>query len=133
LSYDWPDVSRSPAWAALGVPAPAFVVADNWRYAGKIGAALGPEFPVCTLGDDPREFAFTCDTLAWIGKDAAIVVVKADAERGLKALAPYFARIDAPQEFAVGRGGRAEQVFVLARGRALTHPYLFPYGPHREK
>jgi len=133
LSYDWPDVSRTPAWAALGVPAPAFVVADNWRYGGKIGAALGPEFPVCTLGDDPREFAFTCDTLTWIGKDAAIVVVKEDAERGLKALAPYFARIDAPQEFAVGRGGRAEQVFVLARGRALTHPYFFPYGPRREK
>jgi hypothetical protein len=130
LAYDWPDVSRTPAWAALGAPPPAFLVADNWRFAGKLGEAMGPSIPVCALSGDPREFAFTCDTAKWIGKDAAIVVQR-DAEMKLSALAPFFAQIDEAQEFSVGRAGRAEQTFVLARGRALTRPYPFPYGPYR--
>jgi hypothetical protein len=133
LAYDWPDISQSPAWAALGAPAPDFIVADNWRFGGKLGEALGPKIPVCTFSGDPREFAFTCDTSQWIGKDAAIVVAKRDAENRLKALAPYFTQIDAPEEFSVGRMGHAEQTFVIARARMLARPYAFPYGPYRVK
>jgi hypothetical protein len=130
LAYDWPDIAQTSAWAELGA-SPAFIVADNWRFGGKLGVALGPKIPVCTLSRDPREFAFTCDTADWIGKDAAIVVLKRDADNRLKALAPYFTQIDAPREFTVGRAGRAEQSFVIARGRALKRPYPFPYGPYR--
>ena len=133
FAYDWPDLSHTSAWAELGAPPPAFVVADNWRYAGKLGQALGPNIPVCALSFDPREFAFTCDTAKWIGKDAAIVVLKRDADVRLKALAPYFRQIDQGHEFTVGRVGRAEQTFVAARGRALTRPYAFPYGPYRDR
>jgi LmbE family N-acetylglucosaminyl deacetylase len=89
--------------------------------------------PVCALSTDPREFAFTCDTAKWIGKDAAIVVLKREADSRLRALAPYFTQIDEGHEFSVGRAGRAEQTFVLARGRALTRPYAFPYGPYRDQ
>jgi hypothetical protein len=131
LTYDWQDISQTPAWAALGRPAPAFVVVDNWRFGGKVGEGLGPKIPVCALSGDPREFAFTCDTAKWIGKDAAIIVLKRESDSRLEALAPYFTQIDAAQEFAVGRRDRAEQTFVMARGRALTRPFAFPYGPYR--
>ena len=61
------------------------------------------------------------------------MVLKRGADNRLKALAPYFTQIDAPQEFSVGRAGHAEQTFVVARGRALTRPYAFPYGPYRDE
>ena len=133
FAYDWPGPSLMSVWAEVGVPQPAFVVADNWRYGGKLGQALGPNIPVCALSHDPREFAFTCDTAQWIGKDAAIVVLKREADVRLKALAPYFNQIVAGREFSVGRAGRAEQTFVVAHGRALVRPYDFPYGPSRDE
>ena len=130
FAYDWPDLSRSPAWAELGVPEPAFVVADNWRFGGKLGQALGPNIPVCALSLDPREFAFTCDTSKWIGKDAAIVVLKRDADveaEGARALLHVKSTqaTNFPSDAPDARN-RLSSLRAGARSRALT---LFPTGP----
>jgi S-adenosylmethionine synthetase len=44
-------------------------------------------------------------------------------------LTRYFEAVDPGEDFAVGRGGRAERVLTLARARTLTRAYPLPYAP----
>ncbi|MBN9552390.1 MAG: glycosyltransferase family 39 protein, partial [Alphaproteobacteria bacterium] len=54
-------------WSALADKAEgnlggnAFVVASNWMQAARIGAAIGPGFPIQVLPGDPRHFQFMDD------------------------------------------------------------------------
>lgn len=101
---------------------------NNWRVGGKAGGAVGPEVPVCAFTDDPRGFAFECDTRAFLGQDALIVVPKENAEGFIAGIAPYFERIGPTYEVGEGRGGRVERLVTLARGYKLLRPYETPYG-----
>ena len=92
------------------------------------GGALGPEVPVCAFTDDPRGFAFECDTSAFLGQDALIVVPKENAIPSLAAIAPYFERVGPTFEVGEGRGGRVERFVTVARGHKLLRPYETPYG-----
>ncbi len=127
-SYNWRWLKESPAWRVSGEGAPAFVAVNNWRVGGKAGGAVGPEVPVCAFTDDPRGFAFECDTRAFLGQDALIVVPKENAEGFLAGIAPYFERIGPTYEVGEGRGGRVERFVTVARGYKLLRPYETPYG-----
>lgn len=131
FSYDWPSVGAAPAWRSPGAAPPDFVVVDNWRVGGRVGVALGPTVPICAFTSDPRGFAFQCDPSAHLGHDALIVLPRENAATELPALARYFERVDAPEEFAIGRGGEAERMLTLARARVLTRAYPLPYGLKR--
>jgi 4-amino-4-deoxy-L-arabinose transferase-like glycosyltransferase len=127
-SYDWRGLTEATAWRASGSRAPAFVAVPSWRTGGKAGVAFGPAVPVCAFTNDPREFAFVCDTRTRLGEDALIVMLKEDAEHSLRVLAPYFERLGPTEEITLGRGHRPEQVVTLTRGYTLLRPYRLPYG-----
>ena len=129
-SYSWQGLKESPSWQAIGAPH-AFVVVDNWRVGGKTGAALGPDVPVCDFSKDPREFAFVCSADALLGQDALIVLPKERSGEALRALAPYFQRLDPSEEIAIGRIGRSERVVTLTRAHRLLMPYPLPFGNGR--
>jgi 4-amino-4-deoxy-L-arabinose transferase-like glycosyltransferase len=119
FSYDW----------RIANAAADFIVVDNWRVGGKVGVALGPKTPICAFTWDPREFAFACDSTAWLGKDADIIVFKEDAASERSAFAGYFERIDPGADFAVGRMGADERILTLMRAHNLLRSYPSPYGP----
>ncbi len=128
FGYDWPDLRSASGWRSQGA-APDFLVVDDWRIGGKLGVALGPKVPICAFSPNPREFAFTCDSAAWLGKDALIAVPKEKAASALAALARYFERIDPGEDVAIGRGDLAERVLTVSRAHVLLRPYPLPYGP----
>jgi hypothetical protein len=128
-AYDWPSVARTASWQRNG--APAFVLVDDWRVGGRVGAALGPTIPICGFGADPRGFAFSCAPSEWLGKDALIVAAEGAAARTFTAAAPYFANLDAPETVEIGRGGRVERALQVARAHDLVAPYPPPYGMER--
>jgi len=128
-SYDWPDLRSAASWHSSGAAPPAFIVVVDWRFGGKVGAAIGPKIPICAFSSDPRGFAFQCDQASLIGKDALIVVAKADAATALPLLAPYFESVDPAEDIAIGRSGNAERVLTVVRAHSLIRPYELPYGP----
>jgi Dolichyl-phosphate-mannose-protein mannosyltransferase len=128
FSYDWRSAAASDAWNSDGGP-PDFVLVDNWRVGGRIGAALGPTAPICGFGDDPRGLAFACDCSGLLGRDALLVAPEADAARTFAAAAPYFEHIETPELFTVGRSGLAERRLLIARAVRLVAPYPASYGP----
>ncbi len=132
-SYDWQGLKKSPAWRGLSTETHAFVVVDNWRVGGKTGTAFGPDVPVCAFSQDPREFAFVCHEKALLGQDALIVIPKERSKEALAALAPYFQRLDASEEIAVGRGGRSERLVTLTHAHVLLCPYPLPFGDVHQK
>jgi 4-amino-4-deoxy-L-arabinose transferase-like glycosyltransferase len=132
-AYDWPSLARTASWQRNG--APAFVLVDDWRVGGRVGAALGPTIPICGFGADPRGFAFSCEPSRWLGKDALIVAAEGAAEgaaaRTFTAAAPYFANLDAPETVEIGRGGRVERALQVVRAHDLVATYPPPYGRER--
>jgi len=133
-SYNWRGLTDTATWQASGSVAPAFLAVPNWRTGGKAGVAFGPEVPTCAFTQDPREFAFVCDTRARLGEDALIVMPKEDAEHSLRVMATYFDRLGPSEEIALGRGHQPEQIVTLTRGYTLLRPYPLPYGgPLRAK
>jgi Dolichyl-phosphate-mannose-protein mannosyltransferase len=127
-SYDWRRLTESPAWRASGAEPPAFAAVNNWRVGGKAGGALGPQVPVCAFTDDPRGFAFECDSGAFLGQDVLLVMPKENAQGFLTEMAPYFERIGTAYDVGEGRAGRTERIVTLARGYKLLRPYETPYG-----
>ncbi len=127
-SYAWRELKELPAWSTSGVEPPAFAVVNNWRAGGKVGVALGPEVPVCAFTDDPRGFAFECDSGALLGQDALIAVSNENAGAALTAIAPYFERLGPAYEVGEGRAGQTERLVTLVRGHKLLRPYETPYG-----
>ena len=127
-SYGWRGLKESLAWSDAGAAAPAFAVVNEWRAGGKAGGALGAEVPVCAFTDDPRGFAYECDSSALVGQDALIVIPKERASVVLPAIAPYFERLGPTFEVGEGRGGRIERFVTLTRGYKLLRPYETPYG-----
>jgi hypothetical protein len=126
-SFNWYGLRESAAWNTPGSE-PDFVIANSWGVGGKAGVALGPSVPACAFAQDPREFAFLCDTSGFLGKDALIVVPKEDAHRALPAIAAYFERLGPTYEIGEGRGGHTERFVTLTRGYHLSRIYEMPYG-----
>ncbi len=130
LSFDWPSPVETSAWRQ-GREAPGFVMVGSWRVGGRVGAALGPEFPVCGFGDDPRGLAFACDPAALVGRDALIVATEGTAANLIARAKPWFDEIGPSETVDMGRLGRPERRLILAHASRLKAPYPLPYGLSR--
>ena len=122
--FDWPVAPLRDVYAGSGAD---FVLVDNWRLGGRVGVALGPEVAICATGDDPRGFAFACDTRRRIRQNALVIQFK---ERGKEAeVAEFFGSVTPLGEMAVGRNGATERALALTFGRDLKVAPPLPYGP----
>lgn len=121
----WAGLNSSPLLGAESNT--AFVVASSWSEAGRIGLGLGPRLPVTVFSNDPRGIAFLTDLATFVGKDAVIVVQRGRETPYLDQYRPYFERLDAPQTFAIGRGGMHEIDFLLVPAHRLIRPFPLPY------
>jgi hypothetical protein len=90
IQFDWLHVvmpSKDPTtegldWTSLrddlsarGLLRPGTVVGvPNWRDAGKIAHALGPDIAVVCLNPDARQFAFSSPPDRWIGHDMLLLI-----------------------------------------------------------
>lgn len=77
----------------IGLPRTA-AAAANWQEAGKLGLALGPEFPLLCLHQDARQFRFTANASLPDGWDALLVTPRAMTRELLQANGFDFARLD---------------------------------------
>jgi 4-amino-4-deoxy-L-arabinose transferase-like glycosyltransferase len=122
--FDFPAAPLRDAYARSGAQ---FALIDNWRLGGRIGVALGPTVPICAMGDDPRGFAFACDTRRLLGQNALIVLDK----NGRRAAdeTQFFGAVEPLGELTFGRHGHLERAIVLKAGRDLLRVPPLPYGP----
>ena len=92
-AIDW--TSLRAGLAARGLLAAGTVVGvPNWRDAGKIAYALGPDVTVLCLNRDARQFGLANPPERFIGQDVLLLVPE-HAARAAQALAPVFDGIDA--------------------------------------
>lgn len=119
--FDFPAATLRAAYARSGAQ---FVLIENWRLGGRLGVALGPTVPICAMGDDPRGFAFACDTRRRLGQEAFIALDHNDADAK-----PFFRSVEPLGELALGRRGLPERRLVLEAGRDLLRAPPLPYGP----
>ena len=122
--YDWPANTLREAYARSGA---RFVLIENWRLGGRVGVALGPDVPICAMGDDPRGFAFACDAARRLGQ-TALIIRAADTGAGVGEI-DLFRAVEPFGELAVGRRGIVERRLKLEIGRTLIRAPPLPYGP----
>jgi 4-amino-4-deoxy-L-arabinose transferase-like glycosyltransferase len=119
----WTPLTQAPALRA----GPAFVVATDWPDGSKVALALGPSAPVLVFSQDPRGWAAFNDSARRIGQDAVIVATRERLPDAIAMTRDYFARLDAPQFFSFGRGGRDEITLALVPAHGLTRAFPVPY------
>jgi hypothetical protein len=122
-TIDWHELNN----AASLRKTPSFVIATKWSDAGKIALALGPNVPVFVLSHDPRGWAFLDDSEKFIGGNGVIVTQAAQLDSTLAAANPYFAALEQPQFYRLGRPGRAEIQLALITAHGLTRGLPSPY------
>ena len=99
-------VEEFPDGTVVGVP--------NWRDAGKIAHALGPEVTVICLNADARQFG---SAVRWDGADVLLL----STEDPTPALRDSFAAIEPLPPSAVTLRGRTIKVIHVAIGRGLKN------------
>ena len=114
---DW--VSLRDDLAARGLLQTGTVVGvPNWRDAGKIARALGPDVTVICLNADSRQFGLAFPAENWNGADVLLLIVD-HPDTVLTALGERFARIDLVQPSAIISRGRVLKTISVAIGRRL--------------
>jgi hypothetical protein len=94
------------------------VGATNWRDAGKIAYALGPDVRVICLNTDSREFGFGLTPADVIGRDVLILAPE-HADRVMAAYAGIFAAIEALPPATIRQGGNDLATVGVFLGRRL--------------
>jgi hypothetical protein len=103
-----------------------FAATTSWRDGGKAAVALGAGMPVIVLGPDPRNFAFSRDQRALLGRDAILFASEKGFAEMMARSSPLFRAVEPLPPLPITRGGRVE----LRLGLALAHDFLGP-GPNR--
>ena len=94
----------------------------DWRDAGKIAYALGPDVTVLCLNSDARQFGLANPPQHFIGQDV-LLLVSEHADRATQALAPVFDSIDALPPAPILHAGRVlADVAVLHAHRLRAWP-----------
>ena len=122
-AFGWRALRAAPALN----PAPAFVVAVNWRDAGKIALALGPETPVFVISNDPRGWAFVKGGERFLGRDGVLAARAADLPFALDAARLDFRQVGKPQSYTLTRNGAAAVALALVPAQGLTRSLPLPY------
>jgi hypothetical protein len=110
---DWTSI-RDDLTARGLLPPGSLVAALNWRDAGKIGHALGPDTTMLCLNADARQFGFAHPLSDFAGRDVLLLSVDPSPPgtrwfRSLQALLPTSVRLD----------GRSLRTITVLRGRGL--------------
>ncbi len=116
-AIDWTSLRTD--LAARGLLAPGTVVGvPDWRDAGKIGYALGPDVTVLCLNRDARQFGLADPPQRFIGQDVLLLVPE-HAERATRMLAPAFGGIDTLSPAPIRHAGRVLAEVAVLRGNRL--------------
>jgi len=111
-AIDWTSL-RTDLTARGLLPPGTLVGVPDWRDAGKIAYALGPDVTVLCLNRDARQFGVATPPERFIGHDVLLLVPE-HAARATQALAPAFASIDALPPAPIRHAGRTlAEVAVL--------------------
>ena len=107
-------------WTSLGdgLPPDAMVGVPNWRDAGKIGYALGPDVTTVCLSLDCRQFGLTSPAHRFIGVNFLIFVPE-HADRVANELARAFDRVERLPDASIRQGRRTLQTVAVFRGDHL--------------
>lgn len=141
LQFDWlrplmpahDPTAEGIDWTSLGddltergLLHPGTVVGvPNWRDAGKIAYALGPQITVLCLNRDSRQFGISDPPEQWKGDDVLLLVVD-HPDTVLPVLTGEFARIDMQPPSAVTLDGRTLKTVTVAIGRGFSPPAKVP-------
>jgi hypothetical protein len=112
---DW--VSLRDDLRGQGLLAPGTVAAAlNWRDAGKIGYALGPDVTMLCLCSDSRQFGFAHRLRNYGGRDVLVLEVNPPAP-----VSGWFARLETMMPASVRLKGRVLRTVSVLQGFDL-HP-----------
>ena len=104
---------------ARGLLKPGTIVGvPNWRDAGKIGHALGPEVTVLCLNPDSRQFGVVAPLSRWAGS-TLLVLSAGRPDRALPAVARYFDAMETLPDAQVRLRGRVLKTIGVAIGTGL--------------
>ena len=115
---DW--TSLRDDLASRGLLRPGTVVGvPNWRDAGKIAHALGPDISVICLNPDSRQFGFASPSAQWLGHDVLLLIVDRP-ETVLPGLSPLFNQIEPLPSSAVTLRGEMLKAVTVALGKNFS-------------
>ncbi len=110
-AVDWTSLRNSVAPGAIvGVP--------DWRDAGKIAYALGPDVTVLCLNRDCRQFGITWPPAHFIGADM-LVLVPEHRERVAAELGPVLDSIEPLPDASIRHAGRTLRAVAVFQARGL--------------
>ncbi len=105
--------------AARGMLRPGTIVGvPDWRDAGKIAYALGPEVTTLGLSRDARQFGLAWSPVRFIGADVLILAPE-HGERAAAELAPVFDSIERLPDASIRHAGRTLQTVAVFQARRL--------------
>ncbi len=108
-------VSLREDLTARGLLRPGTVIGvPNWRDAGKIGYALGPEVTVLCLNPDSRQFGFAAPLDRFMGQDVLVLSVTQAP------VATLFERLEPLPDSLIRHRGRVLQTVTVSIGHGLT-------------
>lgn len=117
---DWTSLRNELAARNL-VKSGVIVGVPNWRDAGKIAYALGPQATVTVLNRDSRQFAFVAPASAFSGRDLLVLALD-DQERARRELSPWFAALLPLPPASIRDSGTPLQSVSVFCGRTLRVP-----------
>ena len=119
-AIDWTSLRAD--LAARGLLARSTVVGvPDWRDAGKIAYALGPDVTVLCLNRDARQFGLVDPPQRFVGQDVLLLVPE-HADRATQALAPVFDGIDALPPTPIRHAGRVLAEVAVLRAHYRSCP-----------
>ena len=116
-AIDWTSLRTDLAARDL-LPPGTLVGVPDWRDAGKIAYALGPDVTVLCLNRDARQFGLANPPEHFIGQDLLLLVPE-HADRAIGALAPLFDNIDTLPPAPILHAGRALANVAVLHARRL--------------
>jgi hypothetical protein len=117
---DWTSLRGDLQLRGL-LPPGTVAAAFNWRDAGKIGHALGPDTTMLCLSTDSRQFGFADPPRDFAGKDVLLLVLD-PADRGIEAAKQWFRAVDVLPGTSVRLDGRVLRTVAILRGHGLLPP-----------
>jgi 4-amino-4-deoxy-L-arabinose transferase-like glycosyltransferase len=114
---DWTSLQDDLRARGL-LPPGTLVAAFNWRDAGKIGYALGPDAPMLCLNSDSRQFGMADPLSDHVGRDVLLLLVD-PAERASEKAKAWFRTVDTLPPSSVRFDGRVLRTITVLHGHAL--------------
>lgn len=127
-ALNWQDVAGFITGQGMLNSKTQFIVAAHWIDAGKIDYALGGEFPVLCLNNQPHHFAYLHTIADYRGKDALIIGRKDIVSASLPLYRSHFASIEFAGSIPITRAGVQELEIVIFNARNFSGTFPLPYG-----